>query len=108
MTTECGRLNIRASAFENEVLIVEYDIQMRSLLSRILLGVERDPCHFFRMTDLTFRINSIYIQDRIVVARKKYIKISKATFVPSDPQGKEKYLSRYTAIPENKKTRSTK
>ena len=55
MATECGGINIRASTFEKEVLIVKHDIQMRSLLSRILLGVERDPCH---LTDLTYRINN--------------------------------------------------
>ena len=48
MSTECGGVNVRASALEEEVLIVEYDIQMRSLFvpGHILLGVKRDSSHF--------------------------------------------------------------
>jgi hypothetical protein len=76
MATECGGVNVRARAFENEVLIVEYDIQMRSLPS-ILLGVERDPCHVIQMIDLRYRINRLYIYSAAVVARKykRYIYI---------------------------------
>ena len=66
MATECGGVNIRARAFENEVLIVEYDIQMRS----ILLGVERNPCHVIQLIDLRYRFNRLYIYSAAVVARK--------------------------------------
>jgi hypothetical protein len=53
MSTECGRVNVRASASEDEVMIIEYDIQMRSLVipGHIWLEawIERDSCHFVRL-----------------------------------------------------------
>jgi hypothetical protein len=96
MATECGGVNVGACAFENEVLIVEYDFQMRSLPSSILLGVERDPCHFIQMIDLRYGINRLYIHSAAVVARKyiRYIyKIKKPRSYYCGSEEKDSFLS---------------
>ena len=71
MATECGGVG----AFENEVLIVEYDIQMRSLPRHILLGVERNPCHFIRIiyTELLYSaVGKIKNKNKKVLSDPQY------------------------------------